>query len=502
MLQGGYDRRRFQTNKRNLSHRGNPAFGPTPPITRRAAKQSVSVVSYRDEPTGQIVLAKDADPYAWFLGDIAARRRAQAKVNKLVGSDEPAIIDNGHSFSLQRTSIIALTGSARYFPNVTNPANWRQGNVVTTCYPELNLSARSRSLFGYDTARGRGMTTTAAIPPWDHAYYGRLAIAQLAPTRPKMNLSVALAELLREGIPYKAAGSTWQSSLAVLKRQQARDKSGKVLTFKDILGDIRHSKILTKGYSGDYLNFVFGIAPLFRDIAQFADVMIRSQAILEQYRVDAGKGVRRSAILSSSHKREVFTPSDFDVQAEIGCTPRHWPANLTPNGSSSDDTATGARSTTVTQNLIEKISFSGSFSYFIPPALSVEGFAQRWETLMGSPVSAEALWNLSPWSWLVDWFFDIDTLIGAAEAFNDSNLVMNYGYLMRKATCQTLIETTIDYGNATKNKAAKLLIKTFYKTESVERVRSNPFGFDVKTPEALTGYQQLTLGMLGLNQLF
>jgi len=50
--------------------------------------------------------------------------------------------------------------------------------------------------------------------------------------------------------------------------------------------------------------------------------------------------------------------------------------------------------------------------------------------LLGLNLDADVLWNMTPWTWAVDWFADVGSLVRNSTLFSEDGLVMKYGYIM------------------------------------------------------------------------
>lgn len=499
---GGYDRRRYINGRQRISYRNSASF----PIktTYDVAASVCSVVSYRTNPTGELVLDSTADPYAHFLSEVSNRRRIAANAARKLGSNAPWTVDNGHAFRLERHSISPRENKSLWYSNLY--PIYEIGGPVTTCGAYVFNAEQPRMLFKYkdgqDTVEMRPYVTPFAhLSDWDVNLYGTRAIQTLAPTRPEMNLSASVAELVREGLPKAALFNSLNQILRQVTRIRHGSRGPKQETsWQAALKGLASG---SKGASEDYLNFMFGISPLARDIESLYTVLKNSENILAQYQTDAGKGVRRDMVLKDTVENATFRPSDLFSQGTVGVFTNHWPASFPPGRASTSDTADSSTTqTTVFQELKEKIYFSGSFSYYLPLPEGFWGkmkfYDSQWERLIGRPLSYETLWELTPWSWLADWFFDIQGALRTVDLVQDDNLVINYGYLMRSVTATTTVVSQLGW-SPEKDRAIKTA-STQYVSHRVERVRANPFGFALTAPTALSAVQLSLLGAIGLSR--
>jgi len=88
----------------------------------------------------------------------------------------------------------------------------------------------------------------------------------------------------------------------------------------------------------------------------------------------------------------------------------------------------------VTQTDTKKTWFSGEFVYRYPPvdALLVRRMRAYARSILGVSLSPDTLWNITPWTWLADWFGNAGDILANVSAISEDDLVMRYGYLMQE----------------------------------------------------------------------
>jgi hypothetical protein len=218
---------------------------------------------------------------------------------------------------------------------------------------------------------------------------GTKMIADALPTNPVASGSVALAELFREGIP-SLIGHT-------------------------LLKDKVH---LFRSLGGEYLNVQFGWKPFIADLRSAAKAVVESEKILKQLQRDSGRRVTRHRSLSPD-KGTYSSGTDYPVY------PAHTPG-WSKSGSYRYWSDTWERRTW----------FSGDFTYHFDPGdlTPISRIATEARLLYGLELTPEVLWNLAPWSWLVDWFSNVGPMLHNVSAFQQDGLVMHHGYVMDHAT--------------------------------------------------------------------
>lgn len=218
---------------------------------------------------------------------------------------------------------------------------------------------------------------------------GAELMSKAIPTNPAIDGSVALAELFREGLPSIIGGTL----------------------LKDRIGFLR-------GLGGEYLNFEFGWKPLVSDLKAAAKAVIDSSSVLAQLERDSGRNVRRRRYLPTT--RTVSTLTGHNVYPR-GSTNFFW---------------RGAPWYRRTETIERSTWFSGCFTYMYEPSLQseVSRIATQARLLYGLELSPEVVWNLTPWSWLVDWVTNVGPVLHNLSAFQSDDLVLRYGYVMEKTS--------------------------------------------------------------------
>jgi len=224
---------------------------------------------------------------------------------------------------------------------------------------------------------------------------GTEAVAKCAPTNSVANLATAVTELYRDGLPKLLGASTW----------------------KDRITGYREG---LRSSGGEYLNVEFGWKPLLADVTDLANGVINLDVLLEQYIRDAGRVVRRRYSFPPIIKREVSVVKD-------GVSPY-----FTGDGVNYDFSLVNkGRQIRVRLTTIQRW-FSGAFTYHLPPEWrdSMSDRVALARKLLGLNLDADVLWNMTPWTWAVDWFADVGSLVRNSTLFSEDGLVMKYGYIM------------------------------------------------------------------------
>jgi len=304
----------------------------------------------------------------------------------------------------------------------------------------------------------------------DVNFYGAKAISNSIPTKSAASLAQFLGEL-REGLP----------SMVGLTLLKGSGRPGSI--------------------GSEYLNFQFGLKPLFNDLKKFANAARNSSRIIKQYEHDSGRVVRRSRGLSGARmdtndETTLESPYGFDnigiPSYGIGGGPSMWVDQFQADG--------GRLPLSVQRNyhVKRRVWFSGAFSYYLNNGDDVIDRFDRYEQLanklLGTRLTLDVLYQLTPWSWLLDWFADVGDVITNASAFASDRLVMRYGYLMVHTTSRAQFSSSL-----TDPSGKRISYANEFVTDRKQRFRASPYGFGLN-PESFSNSQWAILGALGMTK--
>lgn len=279
---------------------------------------------------------------------------------------------------------------------------------------------------------------------------GTSAIASVIPTNPISGVLVTLGELKREGIPSLIGANTW------------RDRT-----------------LRAKNAGSEYLNYQFGWLPLVSEIQTFAGTVLRSDEISRQYQAESGKLLHRQYTFPT----EITT--NRDVETGIAPVPHIKVGYFSSLGDL----------TRITTQKYESW-FSGAFTYYLPPEGTIARSAAVAHKLYGTRLTPDVVWNLTPWSWAVDWFTNVGDVVSNISAFQNDGLVMPYAYIMSRTTHK--VEYFLN-GAITKYGSRPVNVWQSFTTTVKQRRKATPYGFGL-TLGGLSTRQWSIMAALGLTR--
>jgi hypothetical protein len=300
----------------------------------------------------------------------------------------------------------------------------------------------------------------SALVPW-----GSKGWHAAKPGKPTVDLMVGAAELFREGIP-SIPGN-------LLRRLRSFRSSG-----------------------SEYLNWNFGWRPLLSDIQKMYETYRNLNRQLDQLVRDNGKGIRRRRDLSNTTNTTNVTERTTTTTSGVW-----YPAMAMPGYEGPCRVQTFTKET-------EKIWFVGRFRYYIPDIGSDQWTRRATRALFGLNPTPEVLWNLLPWSWLIDWFTNVGDVVANLSDHAAENLTADYAYVMRTKGTSTYSVASLEFPGTTPTHESagwnhipggSISAMTVKSQTEKARLPATPYGFGL-TYDGLSPYQMSILAALAISR--
>lgn len=343
------------------------------------------------------------------------------------------------------------TGRSSFIGGIAPKLNWDSG-------PPLLLSESYL----------KGLYDSSSFSLSDLTSYGPTAINRFSPLSPGASLGQFLVEGYRDGLP--------QLPLRLFAK----------------LKDFR-------SLGHEYLNVEFGWIPFVNDLRKLYATYETLNQRLGQIIRDNNRPVRRKGVIS--HKIDSVENGKSSVRQEGFNLPYGW----SPNFDEIEDIEY-FKDVKRTQTS-EDIWFAGRFRYFIPDVTDNRWTRKAKLALFGANPTPSLLYQVMPWSWLIDWFSNVGDVIANSSSNGIADLTIDYGYLMRHHRKDVVYDSRLlpfyidPFGtDATREDYhAGSWLRTIVRTESKERVVASPFGFGLQIDD-LSARQLAILAALGLTR--
>jgi hypothetical protein len=357
---------------------------------------------------------------------------------------------------------------------------------TTNYVGEVCLDIKPTTLHEYATMDKFGAPGTDSASYGDFSQYGAEAWNKFKPGKPRADLAQFIAEA--KDVPRML--KTTALGFATLYKE-LRSSVNPKRVYQNALGQYRRSgrsisRRNLRGIGNQYLNTQFGWVPFLNDLRKFYMIYKDMETELKELRARNGKWTN---VGGTVHLEESTSSTDY-----VGCLTkpamnsmmiRTYPA--TPNQPPCKRT--------VKRSDYQKVWFRGCFRYYIPDIGTAKWERRAKRALFGSNVTPQLIWELTPWSWLIDWFTNVSSILESLDNGLAENLAAKYAYLMGHT--RTVFEVTARHYIPS---SGYQTLKYEYLLERKGRGQASPFGFGldggVNSP-----YRASILGALGLSRI-
>jgi hypothetical protein len=242
----------------------------------------------------------------------------------------------------------------------------------------------------------------------------------------------------------------------------------------------RSGKKLTKQASDHFLNTQFGWMPFVSDLRKMYNLSQHLDQAIKQLRRDNNQWIKRSGTVDKEETMEVRGP--FPGQVSFPILYNKLYVNPSAKGEY-----------TFEDVIRYKVHFTARFKYYIPNIESVAWGRKAKRALFGLNLNPQLIWELTPWSWLVDWVADVGKLLEQFDNGLAENLVAKYAYVANTYDSYTRVKEVLNLNTG------NLPNQWNYGYRRYSRDIASPFGFEMSNND-LSVRQKLILGALGISR--
>lgn len=237
-----------------------------------------------------------------------------------------------------------------------------------------------------------------------------------------------------------------------------------------------------KELANSWLNAQFGWLPFVSDLRKFYKAYRQMDEWYTRLVRNNGQWTKRNGTLFQGTKEDLlqYSGQNHLSYPDFGGHPAWYPG--------------GQRGYyEITRSTGERVWFEGKYRYYVPDIKSVAWKGKALAHLFGLEVNPAVLWELTPFSWLVDWCTNIGDLISNQSTGLISNVAWKYAYLMGHREELVKITSKPNFPWAPKH-------VWYVSLDRKTRKEANNFGFDL-ADSALTARQWSILGALGISRM-
>jgi hypothetical protein len=246
-----------------------------------------------------------------------------------------------------------------------------------------------------------------------------------------------------------------------------------------------------RSLGSEYLNIEFGWKPFVSDLRKMYYLWQTIDRRMAQIIRNNGRLVRRKATLKEDRSTSQTVTQYGYPFANVFGAPPGW--------------TSGSTRLTTTVQTYEKVWFSSAYQYWIPDVSSSQWNARARLALFGALPTPELLWEVLPWSWLVDWFSNVGDVVSNVSPNAVENCITRWAFVMRHTLQRTERKAEVAWSPNVYLPYVNVPGGAFNfssVTETEDKVRSgsgNPFGLNVQLG-SLTGRQLAILAALGVSR--
>jgi len=263
--------------------------------------------------------------------------------------------------------------------------------------------------------------------------------------------------------------------------------------FRDVYKSMRSRKaarelFMPKNLADQFLNEQFGWVPFLSDLNKLYKTYNRYDDRVRTLRKNNGRWLRRGGtVMNVQEESDVYSTGGY-----AGLVYPQLPFSFYAGYPFVQST--------LYSTVERRVWFEGSFKYYLPEFDSDNrayhgqyGDVMRKARLYGLMVNPEIIYNLTPWTWLIDWFTNVGDNISNVVSIVNERLVARYAYIMNHSRRHVINTSRINI-----NGGPRTCI-WIQEIESKSRDRASPFGFSL-SGSSLTPRQLLILAALGITR--
>lgn len=255
--------------------------------------------------------------------------------------------------------------------------------------------------------------------------------------------------------------------------------------------------------AGGYLNYAFGWNGFVSELKKSAEAIVQSEELVREFLVNSAKLHRRTRTKVLSQGAQQYTgilsANNYSWRSTTVSTPAGT-ISVATNPYSGFSGTPRAHWRAVVSWREEVRSFS-LFEYFVADPQGALGrlntYSQQARLLLGNSVlSASTIWELTPWTWMGDWFVDVGGLLAFQESVATDSLVCRRSGSVYE--WEVDVHGVFEYrGNSSPTSELYGTANTFYHLKGQRRRKGSPYGL-APNWDGLTSSQWAIVGALGL----
>ncbi len=246
---------------------------------------------------------------------------------------------------------------------------------------------------------------------------------------------------------------------------------------------------------GAYLNFQFGISPSASDIQKGAEAIVKSHEIVKDFVLRSAQSVHRSASVELGG--DTISGSDY---THSGLQTGQFGPLVFMRDLGSSDTTYGNVHLEYYASFRRTQRIFSTFEYFVGDPYGyttrMDDYLSKAKKVLGGGLTPAVAYQLTPFSWMLDWLYDIGGLLAYQQDVADNGIVQTYGgYTLEDEYYGSISLTGINFGPFG-SRVTGLGTQVNIHERVLHRVPGNPYG--MSPTWSMDPYKWAIVGALGL----
>ena len=271
--------------------------------------------------------------------------------------------------------------------------------------------------------------------------------------------------------------------------------------------------------AGSALNYLFGVKPTLSDLQKMSETIHNSSRIISSYVEQEKRTMRRNTrrMLAEASESDSYTFTSLTnpgassiVFSRLGL--RVYAANhISASPGSKGFIGYNTMQANFTYTYKRWVQAFGTYQYFIPRPEGLSGrldlYRRQAERLMGGGLQPSTVYDLTPYSWMANWFVDFGGLLKYQQAVAGNQVVASrqgYSYHAEMRTMCQLANPNPIYGvedanNTLPSAMAFSCTPIVARKYTTVRGAGSPYSLSPTWPSS--GGQQAIIALLGISKL-
>lgn len=259
---------------------------------------------------------------------------------------------------------------------------------------------------------------------------------------------------------------------------------------------------------GSYLNYQFGVSPTKDDLMKLSEAVLESDKLYDKYAMESAVTVRRSRhkiIDQSSNSGHINLRLGRHQSASTGIPELGLNAHFTGSASGTANAIGPLVRSTYTYT--KTLRAGCIFEYYAGDPYRYQdnkaSYKQKAEAILGGGLTPSTALDLTPWSWLVSWFYDINSIVRYQENAAKNNYVSRLGYVTvtYKHSGLVTLNTSTGHGSTPALRRRGTWVSALLPSSFERSIRRPSGAFDVRPSANLDSFQTSILGALGASKV-